>query len=416
MKSYLIPLNNTNLATQDLDLFATIGRDSHCSNPLNCEDLSERQFSIFFRQGHHWIRDLRSGTPTLVNESSVKETPLAEGDIIRVQNTEFRFTKFPPAACLELKSANETWAQELVRIGHASNTEFPILILGPSGAGKDVLSQAIHNASARKNGPCVSVNCSSLTESLVESELFGHVKGSFTGAISDRKGAFEAARNGTLFLDEIGDLPLSMQAKLLRALENNEIRPVGSDQTIKTNVRIIAATHQNLLEKIREGQFRADLYYRLNVVSIQHPALNERMEDFDSLLMNFAKEYRVRFSIECINELKCHTWPGNIRELKNFVARCSALFPGLKIETSMLHKLIDPIEQKSAMPSHILQLQSESNVPMPLLKDIEKQMIIKRLIANRGNQRRTAYDLGLPKSTLHDRLKYFEINPKEFKI
>lgn len=414
MKAYLIPTQNPNALPLELSEYSTVGQSNSCSNALTDTSIGDRQFSITFRQNHHWIRDFRSGISTFVNDTEIKESPLAEGDIIKCGNLEFRFSKFAPSKMLHLKSSNSHWASELQRLGSAANTQFPILILGPSGAGKDVLAQAIHQSSPRKGGAFVSVNCSALTESLIESELFGHVKGSFTGAISDRKGAFEAARNGTLFLDEIGDLPLSMQAKLLRALENNEIRPVGSDQTLKTNVRILAATHQNLLEKIREGQFRSDLYYRLNVVSVQHPSLAQRMEDFESLLNQFTREYRVRIAMDTVQKLHHHTWPGNIRELKNFVARCSALYPGQKITMELLPALIDQVEVPQYRTEEMMN-PAASNVPMPIIKDIEKQMIIKRLMANRGNQRRTAHDLGLPKSTLHDRIRAYQINPRDFK-
>ncbi len=188
-------------------------------------------------------------------------------------------------------------------LGNVAKTDFPVLILGPSGTGKDVIAQALHQTSDRQ-GPFLSVNCSALSETLIESELFGHVKGSFTGAVNDRKGAFEAARGGTLFLDEIGDLSYNLQAKLLRALENGEIRAVGADRNTQTDVRIIAATHQNLGEKIREGSFRSDLYYRLNVVTVTPPALNLRMEDFEGLLYGFARSMRVRFSHGAIVSLK----------------------------------------------------------------------------------------------------------------
>lgn len=415
MKSYLIPVSQApevEVFTLCLEEFAIIGNSINCSHNVKNEEFSERQFRIEYRQGHHWIRDLRSGQATYVNDFAIQESPLAEGDIIRVGRTEYRFTKSSQKTKLNLTSANAMWASDLNRIAHAANTDFPILILGPSGAGKDILSQAIHKGSSRSNGPCISVNCSALTESLVESELFGHIKGSFTGAISDRKGAFESARGGTLFLDEIGDLPLSMQAKLLRALENGEIRPVGADNTVKTNVRIIAATHQNLLEKIRDGKFRVDLYYRLNVVTVNQPALAARMEDFDQFISMFSKDYKVRFSINALHRLRLHTWPGNIRELKNFVARSSALYPGLRIEENMIPQLIDTVEPVPQMQG----TQTDNLVPMPIIKEIEKQMILKRLVANRGNQRRTANELGMPKSTLHDRLKNYQINPKDFRV
>lgn len=309
---------------------------------------------------------------------------------------------------IQLKSKNEYWAKQLAQINSIAESEFPVLLLGPSGSGKEILAETIHQNSNRNRGPLIKVNCSALTETLVESELFGHIKGSFTGATADRKGAFEAARFGTLFLDEIGDLPLSMQSKILRAIENEEIRPVGSDHVVKTNVRIIAATHQQLKTKIQTGDFRADLFYRLSVIAVQLPALVNRLEDFDELIYKFAKTFRVRFSFNAIQKLKTHKWPGNIRELRNAVVRASILFPKTSIEESHVDKLLD-------LENSIPQLQGM--VPsnnLPVLKEIERQMIMKRLAANNGNQRLTAIDLGMPKSTLNDRLRAYNINPKQY--
>lgn len=373
----------------------------------------ERHARIEAKENFHLIKDLRSGLPTLVNGTQIQEATLSEGDHIEIDSKTFIFSydEAPFSNGLGMKSKNDVWNAELQLLGNVAKTEFPVLILGPSGTGKDVIAQGLHKNSARALGPFVSVNCSALTETLIESELFGHIKGSFTGAISDRKGAFEAARGGTLFLDEIGDLPYGLQAKLLRALENNEIRPVGSDRTVRTDVRIVAATHQNLLEKIQTKEFRADLYFRLNVITTSPPALFERMEDFEELLYIFAKNLRVRFSHGAIQLLKRHTWPGNIRELKNSVARASALFPKQQIEEIHVEKIIDRLNKNNSMSTNGTE---NSQAPLPVIKEIEKQMIIKRLIANKGNQRRTATDLGMPKSTLHDRLRLYQINPKSF--
>lgn len=386
-----------------------LGKDPQCHIQLGPES-PERQARIERRGEQFIIRDLRSPEGSYLNEAKIFEAELQAGDIIRLGDQEFIFAtsgetrvgQFP------LSSRNEVWNQELQLLGNVAKSEFPVLLLGPSGTGKDVLAQNLHDCSLRKSGPFLSVNCSALTETLIESELFGHVKGSFTGAIGDRKGAFEAARGGTLFLDEIGDLSYSLQAKLLRALENNEIRPVGSDRNIKTDVRIIAATHQNLTSKIKEGAFRADLYFRLNVVAITPPSLQDRMEDFENLLYSFAKKLRVRFSHGAIVRLKKHSWPGNIRELKNVVAKASALYPQIHITEEIVERLIDR--------SLLSDREQQNSVNIPVIKEIEKQMIIKRLSANQGNQRRTAQDLGMPKSTLHDRLKYYSIDPTEYKI
>jgi len=361
------------------------------------------------------LRDLRSSTGVFLNGSRVIEAFLRDGDMIEAGPHHFIFSvrssndyKAPTKGLP--RSKNESWDSQLQSIPQMSQTHFPILILGPSGSGKEVISDAIHKNSFRRNGPFVRVNCSALTETLIESELFGHVKGSFTGAISDRKGAFETARGGTLFLDEIGDLPYGLQAKLLRALENNEIRPVGSDRTIKTDVRIVAATHKNLKQKIGEGEFRQDLYYRLNVIQITPPALKERMEDFEDLLFHFAREHRVRFSSAAIEKLKRHSWPGNIRELKNTVARASVLFSGKSIEEHMLPRIIDEMPKEEDK-----YFKEKPTNDLSVIKEIERQMIIKRLAANAGNQRQTARDLGMPKSTLHDRIRTYNIDLSQFK-
>lgn len=314
-----------------------------------------------------------------------------------------------PSAGFPLQSRNLFWNAELQTLTDISKTDFPVLLLGPSGTGKDVLAQAIHRASPRENAPFISVNCSALTETLIESELFGHVKGAFTGALADRKGAFESARNGTLFLDEIGDLPFALQAKLLRALENSEIRPVGSDKVIKTDVRIIAATHQNLSQKIQDGQFRSDLFFRLNVVSVYTPPLKDRIEDFEDLLNVFAKQMRVRFSYDAIQKLKMHSWPGNIRELRNLVFRASAVFPQQQIDIHRAERLLR--NSATCTPN----IEESQHPRMSVIKEVEKQIILKKLQENRGNQRRTAQELGMPKSTLNDRLRQYNINARSYK-
>ncbi|AFY00470.1 nitrogen assimilation regulatory protein [Bdellovibrio bacteriovorus str. Tiberius] len=398
-----------NPKTLTLHEFVTLGKDSQCQIQVQGEQVAERHARIEKKDQSYLIRDLRTPQGTYVNDARVMEAFLQEGDVIRLGEQEFLFlTQQEENTPFPIKSRNDVWNEELQTLSNVAKTEFPVLILGPSGTGKDVIAQALHENSLRDKGPFVSVNCSALSETLIESELFGHVKGSFTGAINDRKGAFEAARGGTLFLDEIGDLSYSLQAKLLRALENNEIRPVGADRNVRTDVRIIAATHQNLSEKIREGLFRSDLYFRLNVVSVAPPALALRMEDFEELLYTFARKMRVRFSFGAIARMKKHPWPGNIRELKNLVSRAAALYPRTHITENHIEKLLDKT----------LLEKSEERVSndMPVIKEIEKQMIIKRLQANKGNQRRTAQDLGMPKSTLHDRLKYYDIDITSFKV
>lgn len=414
MKNEAYLLGNSDQTTK-LGTLTVIGKDESCTLQLTGDEISERHARIEVRpESGVFIRDLRSQTGTFVNGARVLEAELQDGDLIQIGNEQMTFSNKPVVKkSLGLVSKNELWSQQLDLLGSVAASEFPILLLGASGTGKEVLAEALHKNSNRSAGPFIRVNCSALTETLVESELFGHVKGSFTGAINDRKGAFEAARGGTLFLDEIGDLPYGLQAKILRALENSEIRPVGSDRTIQTNVRILAATHQNLSEKIMVGEFRQDLYFRLSVISVTPPALIERMEDFEVLLYSFAKQYKVRFSFGAIARLKKHTWPGNIRELKNTVARASAFYPKQQIEEKHVESIMDAYAvKKSSVLGQPAPVMVEGQ--LPVIKEIEKQMIIKRLAANGGNQRKTAADLGMPKSTLHDRLRTYNIDPRKF--
>jgi len=386
------------------------------SDLIGQKKINERHVRIERRPEGYLIKDLRSTDGTFVNDTRISEAWIQPGDeiqlgsyLLMVENPE------TPKEKIHLSSRNPYWQNQLDRIPAIARSESPVLLLGPSGSGKEVLANALHQYSNRAAGPFISVNCSALSETLIESELFGHIKGSFTGAINDRKGAFESARGGTLFLDEIGDLPYGLQAKLLRALENNEIRPVGADRTIQTNVRILAATHQNLSEKIQEGQFRLDLYYRLAVASVLTPALENRMEDFEEILMSFAKKQRVRFSFNAIQKLKEHHWPGNIRELKNTVSRASAYFPKLTILDTHIPEILDPISALNGQgSSSVGESAAHAATIGPIIKEIEKEMILKRLAANHGNQRKTAADLRMPKSTLHDRLRCYGIDPKNF--
>lgn len=416
MQSNQFSLQTPDGRTHGIQDLLTLGADPSCGLVLNGNGVADRHARIEKKDQSYVLRDLRSAAGTFLNGTRVSEAPLQDADIVRLGDVEILFSTpssgnddgFP------VRSRNSDWDATLQSLESVARTDFPILLLGPSGTGKDVLAQALHERSNRAAGPFISVNCSALTETLVESELFGHLKGSFTGAVGDRKGAFEAARGGTLFLDEIGDLPYGLQAKLLRALENGEIRPVGADRAVKTDVRIVAATHQNLDEKIREGAFRGDLYYRLGVINVHPPALAERMEDFDDLLYHFARTYRVRFSHLAILRLRKHSWPGNIRELRNLVARASALFPKTQITDELVERLFDKAHVRPM--AGVEGAAGLDGGTLPVIKEIEKQMIIKRLIANKGNQRRTAQDLGMPKSTLHDRLSIYGIDPDQYKV
>ncbi len=404
--------NSARALSVEVGDFLSLGRDPENQVTLDDEFASSRHARIERKPGAFLLRDLRSRNGTFVNGARIFEAQLNDGDRIRIGRSELTFSwrKEGGGAIDELTSLNEAWGAQLKRLPNVASSPFPILLTGPSGSGKDVIAQAVHRLSSRKGGPFVSVNCSALSETLVESELFGHLRGSFTGATGDRKGAFEAARGGTLFLDEIGDLPLALQPKLLRALENSQIRPVGSDRSVETDVRIVAATHHDLKKLVYEERFRADLYFRLHVVQVRAPALKERMEDFESLLYHFARQMRVRFSFGAIEALKRHDWPGNIRELKNVVARAKAFWGSDEIAEAHVSQLIDLMPGRQSEGSTETAAAAAFKPSRSVIKEIELEMIKSRLIANRGNQRKTAADLGMAKSTLHDRIRVYGID------
>ena len=224
-------------------------------------------------------------------------------------------------------------------VTQCANSNAPVLLRGESGTGKELVSRALHDSSERASHPFVAINCGAIPDQLLESELFGHRKGSFTGATCDRKGRFELAHMGTLFLDEIGDMPSQLQVKFLRVLEEKIVEPVGGGAEIRIDVRIIAATHRNLEEMVSEGKFREDLLYRLNVLPISIPALDQRSEDIPGLLAHFSNVFgadgeKITFSKRSLLLLQAYSWPGNVRELANFVQRFSVLYPGKIIEIS----------------------------------------------------------------------------------
>ena len=232
----------------------------------------------------------------------------------------------------DLVGNSKLFLRSLKKALRVSNTDISILVTGESGTGKDVIPKIIHENSSRKHGQLIAVNCGAIPEGTIDSELFGHEKGAFTGAINSRKGYFEVANNGTIFLDEIGDLPLQTQVRLLRVLENGEFIKVGSSKVEKTNVRLIAATNVNLLEAVKKNKFREDLFYRINTIQIEMAPLRSRKEDIHLIFRKFASDFSSKHNIppiklnnEAIHLLENHNWPGNIRELKNFTEKISII-------------------------------------------------------------------------------------------
>ncbi len=291
--------------------------------------------------------------------------------------------------------------------------EINVLITGDSGTGKELFAKAIHNNSARKNHKFVAINCSAMPDLLLESELFGHVKGAFTSATTNKKGLFEDAEGGTVFLDEVGDTSPALQAKLLRVLQEGEIRPVGSNDTLKANVRIIAATNRRLEQLVAKGKFREDLYYRLNVVPISIPPLTERREDIVPLAQHFLIRYcrhfnksEKRFTESACDKLIQHDWPGNVRELENTIKRAVALSISDTIDVDNLF-LMRPLARDfevEARPSGIKAIRNTKS-----MEDIQREHIVRSLRENNWNYSLTANKLGIGRTTLWRKVKKFNI-------
>ncbi|MFT9497560.1 sigma-54 interaction domain-containing protein [Anaerosolibacter sp.] len=298
----------------------------------------------------------------------------------------------------------------------ATKNDFTVLLTGETGTGKEVFANAIHYGSIRRNKPFVRINCAAIPSELLESELFGYTEGSFTGAKrGGKKGKFELANGGTIFLDEIGDMPLSMQAKLLRVLQEKEIERVGGYETIPIDVRVIAATNQNLEDKVNNHSFREDLYYRLNVIQAKIPSLRERSEDIPYFIEYFLKklnekyEAKIQIDPEAIEILSHYQWPGNIRELKNIIERSFALVDDHIIRTTHL-----PPNILSNVKRHFLMTTcSSSNTLNDIMDKIEKELILSSLNKNHHNCRKTAEELGIHRSTLYKKMDKHQIQRKE---
>jgi DNA-binding NtrC family response regulator len=297
---------------------------------------------------------------------------------------------------------------ELLKLAeHVSPTESTVLIQGESGTGKEVVARYIHNLSNRADGPFLSINCGALPENLLESELFGHVKGSFTGAVRDKQGLFAAARGGSFFLDEVGEMPPSLQVKLLRVLQEREAIPVGATEAIPVDVRIIAATNRDLEEEIRRGNFRSDLFYRLNVIALNLPPLRERRDDLllliEAFLQSLAHETSAEpkaLASEALDAVMVYEWPGNVRELENALEHAVVLSRGNLIEAGALPERITKRRKEP--------LVAERSYRNPTLEVIERAYIMWVLQAEGGNKTRAAEVLGIDPSTLYRKLSRYE--------
>jgi len=387
------------------------------ANDVVLEDEHASRFHCEIRKTSegYLLRDLGSMNGTRVGDVDVKECLLHPGAVITVGGTHIRFLADDgkPEEFLVGKSdffgnlvARSLRMREVFGVlERVVATDLTVLIGGETGCGKDVMARAIHAASTRADKPFVVFDCGAVAPSLIESEIFGHVKGAFTGANENRDGAFVRANGGTLFLDEIGELSPSLQPKLLRAIEARTIRPVGGGHEIPVDVRILAATNRDLEEAVRNGSMREDLFYRLSVVTIQIPALRERMEDLPVLAEKIVEvgSKRLRLASEALSVLEQYDWPGNVRELRNVIESAAAVCDTDTIEAKHLVFFRPHRNERAKSPA------VESSLAGKSLESVEREAIMQALERCEGNKARTARELGISSSTLYLKLKKYSI-------
>jgi DNA-binding NtrC family response regulator len=410
-----------------------IGRSQRCDISLPATDVSRVHCIITNdNTGYHLVN--RSQFGTLIDGNPADRTLLSEGDVIELGGYRLVFSKKSPPRQLEQctakrinplansvreectpplassapgkkPKANRSKGHFMVgktpsmtrlyrHIQTMARHSAPVLITGESGTGKELTARALHNASANSDGPFIAINCAAIADTLFESELFGHEKGAFSGALARKDGAFLAADGGTLFLDEIGELRYDLQAKLLRVLETGEVRRVGSTTTNTPHVRIIAATNRSLPEMVRDKQFREDLLYRLSILTLQLPPLRDRVADIPELSRAILSRHQpnVFLSEEALSALNNHRWPGNVRELRNVLLRALIMHgPPLRAEHFEFTQWLD--HQDS-----------------PATKSLDRDTLETALLRNEGNRSQTARELGIPRSTLIYKIKHWEIS------
>jgi DNA-binding NtrC family response regulator len=400
-----------------------LGSGEGCAVTIDDPTVSRRHAEIVRTPGGIVLRDLGSRNGTLVGRVAVKEAVLASGVEIRLGTTTLRFEMGGEAGRLghlahdpvrddELAGAPTHFGEAIgtsppmrrvfALLARLAPTELTITLTGETGTGKDVLARAVHEASARAGRPFIVFDCGAVAGNLIESELFGHAKGSFTGAITTRQGAFETAQGGTLFLDEIGELSLDLQPKLLRVLEQRRLRRVGDSEDRPVDVRIVAATNRDLEVQVKEGAFRQDLFFRLSMAVLHVPALRERPEDLPALATHFAAGSAGALTVapETLQVLGRYDWPGNVRELRNVITAAAA------------------VAEKGALePRHLIFFRPQRRRPsvprMPLagqsLEAIERAAIDQTLRQFAGNRTKAARALGIAASTLYEKIKKYDL-------
>jgi DNA-binding NtrC family response regulator len=377
------------------------------ANPANQIALQDRFVSGFhcrlhLRAGRWRVLDLSSRNGTFLDGTRVAEAELEAGARVTVGQQELRLERDGPKLMLALPgllARDPALRPVLDLLRRAAPSHLPVMILGESGSGKEVAAKAVHELSSRAAGPFVPLNCGAISRELAEAELFGHEKGSFTGAITSAPGAFGAADGGTLFLDEVGDLPLSLQVKLLRALEAMEVKPVGAPRPRRVDVRVICATHQDLPARVKDGSFREDLFYRLRGVTVELPPLRARPQDILPLAEHFLPP-RCTLAADARAALLAHPWPGNVRELRHVVQLAALLSETQVIRAGALHFEGRPAAAWSGAVAERAELQGTIELRGRTLGELEELAIRAALQRNGGKRHAVAEELGIARSTL----------------
>lgn len=397
--------------------------------------VSRNHLMIEYASDSFLLRDLDSTNGSYVNGTRVKESYLVPGDRIKIGNTTLEFVAFEEKVKIEPSDkevfgamvGKSTKMRQIFGLLEKISSSFATVIIeGETGTGKDLVAHAIHDNSPRKNKPFVVFDCGSVAPNLIESELFGHEKGSFTGAIKSRRGAFEEANGGTIFLDEIGELTLDLQPKLLRSLENREIRRVGASLPIPIDVRVLCATNRNLRKEVAEGRFREDLYYRLSVVKIMIPSLRERPDDIPLIVEKFLRDGKfnkqpdgslriTRVEDDALKALQRYQWPGNVRELQNIVERASSIADAGAISKEQIDFVFQELEKEDDRTE---KLQVVKDVPFKEAKQkvvevFERDYLLDLLKRNGYNLSKAAREAGIDRKHIRNLLKKYGIPTKD---
>ncbi|TAK10110.1 MAG: FHA domain-containing protein [Candidatus Manganitrophaceae bacterium] len=388
-----------------------IGRAGRNDVVLSDPSVSSLHLEIEATPSTIQVRDLGSTNGTRINGQRIQSSIAEIGSEIQIGQTRLKIQPEEPTEpiappALGRLIGQSPKMQEVFRmIQRGAKGEVAVLVQAETGCGKELVAQEIHRLSPRAQGPFITLDCSAIPKELIESELFGHEKGAFTTAISQRKGAFELARGGTVFLDEIGELPIEMQPKLLRVLEERTFKRVGGNEVLRSDFRIIAATNRWLDQEVLAGRFRQDLYFRLYVLPIFLPPLRERKEDIPLLVEHFLRGKSIQVSPEAIEKMTAHAWPGNVRELRNVIERAVVMMEGntLRPEDLLFLQASDRAGQPMSWE------EQKASPPTGSLEEIEKQVIQRTLKAHRGDKKAAAQVLGIALSTLYEKLKRHQI-------